>query len=203
MGEAYLVNKLANSRMGNEIKDLSSRTKRFSGNQECVNDSSDQYRNNLVMARANDHRKGTMRESAESVKKAIAGQKWRAPIEAMKLAHSLRQRVKEGEQSPFLVALVGAIIIDLADSTWVIGLCLKLPMFVFLWGKGTFKVKVITRMLLLFDCIPFVSWLPLTTICVLYAWHRTRKEIEENKKKIKEIDKKLRKDGVKDKKHKK
>lgn len=139
----------------------------------------------LERVRREDEKKkevGSSRQALRSAKKVIAGPKWKAPIEALKLAHGFRKKVKEGDTSPFAMALVVAIIIDFADATWFIGLFLKPFLFYFLWGKGTLKVKITCRVLLFFDCIPFVSWLPLSSIAVLYAWKKAKKENEENKK---------------------
>jgi len=162
------------------------------------------YKNNLVIARARNRKSskgGTLGTSAKSIAKVMEGPKWKAPMEALKLAYKLRKRVKEGENTPFLIALLVAIAIDFADATWFIGLFCKPFLFFFLWGKGTFKIKVTVRILLFIDCIPIISLLPLSTVCVFYAWHHVRKEVKKDKKKLEKIEKEL---GIYDrKKHKK
>ena len=113
-----------------------------------------------------------------------------APVEALKLAHSFRQKVKDHDNSPYIVLILVAVAADFADFLWIAGVFGKLLLFYFLWGKGTLKVKIILRALLFIDCIPFVGWLPLSTISVLYAWRNSHKEAEEAKEKLEKMNKK-------------
>ena len=67
-------------------------------------------------------------------------------------------------------------------------------LFYFLWGKGyfnNFKVKVILWGLgFFFESIPFIDWLPATTLSVIMAWHVVRKrgrQAEEELVKVNEM----------------
>ena len=130
-------------------------------------------------------RRSTAGESYQAAEKALAGPKYKVPLEAIKLAHSFRQKVKEHDNSPYLVIILVAIIIDFADATWFIGLFMKPLLFYFLWGRGTMKVKIAIRSMLFFDMIPPISSLPLSTIAVRYAYNRSRKEAGKAKEELK------------------
>jgi len=134
----------------------------------------------------------TSRQTFNVAKNALAGSKIKAIAEGLKLAHSFRKKVEAGDNSPFLIALIAAILIDLADLSVIVGLLLKPALFYFLWGKGTFKVKITIRIALFLDCIPGVSWLPLSTISVLYAWRHISKEAEESKNNLEKIEDQLK-----------
>lgn len=126
-------------------------------------------------------------EAARSLGRVTKGPKYKAPLEAVKLARSFRKKVKEHNNSPYLIVLLVAIATDFADATWIIGLFCKPFLFYFLWGKGTMKVKITLRALLFLDCIPGISWLPMSTIAVLYAWRRSSKEADHAKKKLRQL----------------
>jgi hypothetical protein len=144
-----------------------------------------QNKTKLAAARYQDTEKGsTFKETAKTAEKVIRGPKWKAPVEAIKLASYFRKKVDNHENSPYFIVLLVAIAIDIADASWIIGFVCKPFLFWFLWGKGTWKIKWTLRILLFFDCIPFVSWLLLSTISVVVAWRHSSKEAKKAKENL-------------------
>lgn len=108
-----------------------------------------------------------------------SGHEIKAAADAAKLAFTLRKAAGDGSKTAWIVTLVIGIIADICSLTWILGAIITLILLIVLWGKGRWKIKVLQ----LFDLIPFVSLLPLTTISVLWCWH------EDNKKRKKKIEK--------------
>lgn len=157
-------------------------------------DQSRLYKNALENARYLDRveNKGTsFRDTADSLKKVIHGPKYKAPIEAAKLAFKLRQTVKKHEDSPWIIAFVMAISCDYIDTIpiagWIISWFFRPFLFIFLFGKGTWKVKLVYYIILFLDFIPIISMLPLGTTCVFYAWYKSKEKHDEGKDGLKAL----------------
>ena len=106
---------------------------------------------------------------------------------AAKLAFQHRQAIKNGDFTPFIPALAMAIAKDgLFDMVPIIGnflgLFITVYLFIFLWGKGKWKVRIVIFALSLFDVIPAVNLVPFSTICVLYAFKQAKAAADEAKK---------------------
>jgi|GEM_PF-5381619 len=99
---------------------------------------------------------------------------------AVKRALKDREAIRRGDFSPFIPALAMAVAKDgLLDFIPIVGnllgLFISVYLFVFLWGKGKWKLRIIIFFLSLADIIPGISFLPFSTICVIYAFLRAKK----------------------------
>lgn len=111
---------------------------------------------------------------------------------ATELALKHREAIENGRFSPFIPALAMAIAKDcLFDIVPVLGnllgLFITVYLFVFLWGKGKWKVRIVIFLLSLFDIIPAVNLIPFSTICVLYAYSQAKGHAKESEKKLAEL----------------
>jgi len=111
---------------------------------------------------------------------------------ATELALKHREAIEKGHFSPFIPALAMAIAKDcLFDIVPIIGnllgLFITVYLFVFLWGKGIWKVRIVIFLLSLFDIIPAVNLIPFSTICVLYAYSQAKKHATEAEENLKEL----------------
>ncbi|MDP3957084.1 MAG: hypothetical protein Q8Q10_01090 [bacterium] len=115
---------------------------------------------------------------------------------AAKLALKDRQRIKEGDFSSILLyALPFALVKDgLFDFIPFVGtffgIFISVYLFIFLWGKK-WKVRIVVFILSFLDLIPGANLLPMTTIYVLYAYHRAKKDFEESEEKRAQEEKQL------------
>jgi len=168
---------------------------RVANKETSSNNNSNEFRQSLAATRGrmgsgeetdsdNNSEESSLSAAGKSLKKVASGPKYKVPFEAIKLGLKLRKDVDDHKKAPWVVAVAFAMIVDLADATWIIGFFLKFVLFIFLWGRGTWKVKITCRLLLLFDMIPPICWLPLSTIAVLYAWRKSSKEAEAAEKKL-------------------
>jgi hypothetical protein len=154
------------------------------------------HKADLAIARQNAlHRTAsTFSEGARTFINVAEGPKWKAPFAALSLAHTYRKKVKDHDNSPFWVALVFAIILDLLDYLDITGgfivAILKWFWFIpFMFGRGSWKAKLVSRIIVGADSIPFINWLPLCTVAVIYAWRKSAKEARVAKENLKEIEK--------------
>jgi hypothetical protein len=111
---------------------------------------------------------------------------------ATELALKHREEIEKGHFSPFIPALTMAIVKDgLLDMIPIIGnlfgLFIAVYLFIFLWGRGKWKVRLVIFFLSLFDMIPAVNLIPFSTICVLYAYSQARGHAREAEKKLSEL----------------
>ncbi len=114
---------------------------------------------------------------------------------ATQLGFEARKKVKEGDFSvflfPFMLALIKDVPLDILEDIPFVGLAtaillsapVSLYIFILMWGRGKWKVKLVRLFLLLLDLVPIVNIIPWTTASVYYAYHLAKKEAEENKKK--------------------
>lgn len=131
----------------------------------------------------------------------LIGSKWDQVKRAASLAMKHRKRVKDGDFSVFLMPLSFAIskdfLFDVINAIPVIGFflggMLGLPitvyLFIFMWGRGKWKLRIIFFLISLFDIIPGVGLIPFTTASVIYGYHLARKDADEAKDKIEKIKK--------------
>lgn len=122
----------------------------------------------------------TGRESYKAVSEA-GKHKWKAPYEAVKLAVKLRKKINDHDNTPFLILMIAAIICDLIEigavgMGGIATFSIKLFIFIMLWGRGTWKIKLVFRIMASLDMIPILDFLPLSTIAVIYVWHHITKE---------------------------
>lgn len=120
--------------------------------------------------------------------------KWEQLKSATRLALEYRKRVDAGDLSAFLMPLAFAIAKDaLFDFIPVVGLLfgffITVYLFIFLWGRGKWKVRLTVFFLSFFDLIPVVNFIPFQTLCVAYAYYVARQDAERSKEELKKIDK--------------
>jgi|GEM_PF-6608499 len=115
---------------------------------------------------------------------------------AIRIAAEHRRRVKEGDFTIFLSPLVFAVAKDgLLDflahipfAGFIIVLGFSFPisvyLFIFMWGRGKWKIRIVAFILSLFEFLPFISLIPWQTVAVGYAYHLAKKDAEESKKQL-------------------
>lgn len=143
--------------------------------------------NALSMARESAYIKKELEQNISNDKKLLKGR-----VSMLKSSISLalmhRRRIADGDFSvfifPFAMALAKDGILDLIPFLGkFVGIFVTAYLFIFLFGRGTWKWKVVRSFLLLFDAlIPFLSMLPFTTFCVFVTYHSAKKDAEESKK---------------------
>ncbi len=112
--------------------------------------------------------------------------------DASSLALRHRAAIKNGDLSPFIPAFAFALakdsLIDMLTATILaavvtefFGLFISVYLFIFLWGKGKWKVRLVVFILGCFDSIPAVSLIPFSTVCVAYAYWQAVKGADEAK----------------------
>ncbi len=124
----------------------------------------------------------------QGTKSAIDGPRYKAPIKAISLGMDARKSINDFDDTPFFFLFPFAIMIDFIDlipfAGGVVTWFLKPFLFVALWGKGRWKVKVFRIILLLTDYAPIVNKLPWSTISVLYVYNSFKKDKREAQLKI-------------------
>ena len=120
--------------------------------------------------------------------------KWEQLKSATRLALEHRKRVREGDFSAFLMPLAFAIAKDaIFDFIPLIGNLLgffiTVFLFIFLWGKGKWKVRLVIFFLSFFDSIPFVNFLPFQTLCVAYAYYVAKKDADRSRVALESLNK--------------
>lgn len=159
----------------------------YSEMENSANYLGDSYSDNKSSLNAARMRSGAMPEASSAAKVAqyaAGGREVKAAVEATKLAFSLRKKIAAHDNSAFIVLVGIALLSDFLDLSLVLGLLFKGILLIALWGKGGWKVKLIGRVILFFDCIPPICWLPLTTISVIYVWWKCVQEVREHKKSL-------------------
>ncbi|MEA2006771.1 MAG: hypothetical protein U9O20_01245 [Patescibacteria group bacterium] len=136
---------------------------------------------------------GNYADTARTMRRVAAGSKIRAPIEAVNLGFKLRHELKQGEGSALKLALFFATVIDFIDiipvAGWLVTLFFKPILFIMLWGYGTWKLKLLRAVLLMFDCIPLVNKIPMSVASVVYTYHVINKRKKEARKELDELQK--------------
>lgn len=149
--------------------------------------SEQEHYQNLSAARE----KKTYQEAGKSIRKAATGSPVMAPVRAVRLASKMRKAAESGSQTPWLIAFTLAIACDAMDvipvAGWIVTFFFRPFLFVFLWGKGTWKIKLVCYGLVFLDFIPVIDMLPLSTISVAYAYAKSRKKLHSQKSNLKTI----------------
>lgn len=104
-----------------------------------------------------------------------------------------RKAIKNGDFTPFIPALAFAVakdfFLDILSEIpiaglvpWAFSLFITVYLFVFLFGKGKWKVRIVVFILGLFDAVPLVIGIfPLSTVAVLYAYYQAKKHADQAK----------------------
>lgn len=112
---------------------------------------------------------------------------------AASLALKHRKKIEEGDLSVFQVAFTVALGKDgCLDFIPILGFFFGLPatiyLFIFLWGRGTWKWKIFRTFLLFFDLFtPFIKIIPITTFCVWITYHHAQQNAEKAKIELKKL----------------
>ena len=111
------------------------------------------------------------------------------------MALKARRAINDGQFTPFIPALAFALADDaIFDPILVIpivGIAVALPslfitiyLFIFLFGRGTWKVRVIVFALQVVDWFPILNLLPMSTVSVLYVYRQAKKKSDQAKKEL-------------------
>lgn len=140
----------------------------------------------------------------EQVTKFVRGSQTERLKIATKLAFDARRRVKEGDLSVFLLPLIVAIVKDgLVDPIsdipivgQVLDVLLSFPiavyLFIFMWGRGKWKMRVLFFFVSLLDIVPIIDLIPFTTVCVLYARHLAKEAADVARDELAKLDATMR-----------
>lgn len=119
-------------------------------------------------------------QTTKSLERVARGRPYNAPIEAIKLGIKLRKAARKHEDAPWIIAFCLAISCDLMDlipiAGWVITLFFRPVLFIFLFGRGTLKLRLIVWLILLLDFLPVINIIPMSTACVYYAYRKSKKD---------------------------
>lgn len=136
-------------------------------------------------------RDNSYHKSYKSLSRVLKRPPLMAPLEAIRLAGELRKAAADHKKAPWLIVLVIAISCDCMDTIpiagWIVSLFFKPLLFLFLWGKGSWRIRTVYYICLLIDFFPFINMLPLSTACVVYAYMRSKRKIENDAKILEEI----------------
>ncbi len=185
-GKALMSHELENERY-QQLTERRSRDRLELNNQEKEKKQHHQHQNQHA-------RFSAAKQAKDTFVRAQKGSKIMMPIRAAKLAFEFRKQIKHDEnvEEIFFIAIVGAVIIDFIDLIPVAGsvvtFFLQPALFIFLWGTGTWKVKMIRLSLMLLDFVPVVEMAPWRTIAVLHSYVVVKKRNREAVGKIKELD---------------
>lgn len=139
------------------------------------------------------HSKNLFQETEEAMGRAEHGSKSRIVLEGSKLGFKLRKAAKEHQQAPWIIIFAMAIALDLGDSVqilWPFLLFFRIVLFVFMWGRGKWKVKLVVYTLMFLDILPIINIIPMTTAGVLYAYYKSEKKFRKANQKMEEHQKK-------------
>ncbi len=155
--------------------------------------SEEEYRKQqLEEARLSDKQKTKfLKEKAQSlrnietnIQKNIPKNLW----DSIVLSRKHRRALKEGHFHVFFLAFVLALskdgFFDLVGSFPLVGqvivlipsLVVTTYLFFFLWGRGTWLIRIIRAFLLIIDWFPIISLLPINLICVGWAYYQAKKD---------------------------
>lgn len=126
----------------------------------------------------------TLQNIDAKIQKNIPTNTW----EAITLSREHRKALKEGHFYVFFFAFALAFakdgFLDLVGSVPILGQFLVLIpsmavttyLFFFLWGRGTWIIRLIRMFLLVMDWFPIISLVPINIFCVAWAYYQAKKE---------------------------
>ncbi len=110
------------------------------------------------------------------------------PVRAVTLALKMRKQATQGDTSVYIYVFFLAVMADSVDFIPIAGPMvsgfIKPFLFVFLWGRGAWKVKTVRLILITADYLPVSNKLPWSTICVVYSYVNEKKQAEIKSKRI-------------------
>lgn len=131
--------------------------------------------------------------AAKDISAANASSRFSIITSATKLALKHRQKIKQGDLSVFLLPFVFALakdsILDLIPIFGqFFGLFITVYLFIFLWGKGRLKWRIVRSILLFLDMlVPLINIIPFTTFVVYITYKKAKKQAENSKETIRTI----------------
>lgn len=122
-------------------------------------------------------------------KKSVLGR----GADAFKLALQHRKSIEEGDLSVFIPAFAFAIAKDgFLDMIPILGQVFGFPiavyLFVFSWGRGTWKLRLVVGVLSFLDMIPAVGIIPMSTLSVVYIFYHVSKKAGLARKELKSLE---------------
>ena len=141
-------------------------------------------------------------EEYEAVKKARELSRFhhKSAFERVKVAAMMalehRKAIKEGDLSVFIPAFVFAIakdgFLDLIPGLGqIFGFPVAVYLFIFCWGKGTWKIRMAIGIISMLDLIPAIGMLPMSTISIFYIYHRANKKALDARTQLKDLEKSM------------
>lgn len=129
--------------------------------------------------------------------------KWDQLKKASKLAFQHRKLVKEGHISYFLFPLALALVKDgLLDFIPVIGTVfgffISVYLFIFMWGRGKWQLRIIIFIASALDLIPGVGAIPMTTAYVIWGYLKAKRQAKHSVGVLEEIELKLKNFSLKE-----
>lgn len=113
----------------------------------------------------------------------MTGNKWEQLKKAASLAAVDRKRIADGDFSVFLRPLAFAMAKDfIFDIIPIVGLIfgffITVYLFIFMWGRGKWKLRIIFFIIGFLDLLPFIKLIPFDTASVLYGYHLAKKDAD-------------------------
>lgn len=113
----------------------------------------------------------------------MTGNKWEQLKKAASLASVDRKRIADGDFSVFLRPLAFAMAKDfIFDIIPIVGLIfgffITVYLFIFMWGRGKWKLRIIFFIIGFLDLLPFIKLIPFDTASVLYGYHLAKKDAD-------------------------
>ncbi len=122
--------------------------------------------------------------------------------QGVKVGSLLRSRVQDHIMQVYAVVIALAVLkdtIDIASAEafsvldWSIDLFISVVMFIFFWGRGTWKVKLVIFIATGIEVVPLLGAFPTWMFCVLYAYLNDLKKNKELKEEADQIEKTIKK----------
>jgi len=139
-------------------------------------------------------------ESVASMSSALAqGRVVKGTIEAMRMASSLRKGMEQGKSIDFVVLLIFAVVVDIADFIPIVSLFAQafyivviatkvLTLSTLFTGRRMHRMKWKIIIALTAEFIPGISYLPLNAMFILHWKKEVKKNIEESEQEIKSLE---------------
>lgn len=131
-------------------------------------------------------------------------------LEGVRLASDLREAAEEHDDSAFIlpicIALASDFTIVILDGValtvyaapvavlleFLTGLVCSIILFIFFWGRGTWKIKLILWLAGLLKILPLpTNIIPWETLSVIYVWYELKNESEEKREEAELIEEAL------------
>lgn len=120
--------------------------------------------------------------------------------EGIKTGFRLRRNIEQHRSEVFLIALTLALLKDALDIgllelaswiDWTVDLSILITLRIFLFRRGTWKVRIVLWIIGPLEMIPIFGILPSWTCCVFFAWYKSKKKADKSKEQLDKLNKKM------------